>query len=198
MTMPERPIFTSEQTYVNYLDGLKDDRGIVMDFDFILSLKTGSLFGEFLENLEYVSRYTDYAGFHVSDPNWYEEGKYSTGILHPKFYEELEGYFREQKDTIDGKILEDDQVLTPMCHYSNQPAYGKANLVIEVSGGKRHDWGQFILCHLDKGFNEFDFQENVQVIDSMKKLAREKGRQEISAEETRSQYLERKRLQEEI
>lgn len=191
MTTPERHTFTPEQVYANYLDGLKDERGRVRDFSFVLSLKTSTMFGEFLENLTSTYTATDYAGLHATDPNWYEEGNYRRGILHPKLYEDLEGYFRAQK------VLEDDQVLTPICHYSNQPN-GRGNLVIEVSGGKRHDWGQFILCYLEKDFSQFDFRENTQAINSMKKMAQETGRQEISFEEARSQYLERKRLQEEI
>jgi len=192
MTTPEKPPFTPEEIYTTYLDGLKNGRGGVRTFNFVLSLKTSAMFGEFLENLTGTSTETDYAGFHASDPNWYEEGEYRTGIFHPKLYQELESYFREQK------ILEDDQVLTPICHYSNQPD-GRANLVIEVSGGERDDWGQFILCWLEKDRNEFDFQEDIQTINSMKKLAREIGRQEISFEEARRRYLERKkRAQEEI
>ncbi len=192
MTTPEKPSLTPKEIYITYFDGLKDDRGRVRTFDFVLSLKTSTMFGEFLENLTGTRTTTDYAGFHATDPNWYEEGKYRTGILHPKLYEELEGYFREQK------ILEDDQVLTPICHYSNQPAE-RANLVIEVSGGKRHDWGQFILLWLEKDVSQFDFRENTQAINSMKKMAQETGRQEISSEEARRRYLERKkRAQEEI
>lgn len=192
MTTPEKPSLTPKEIYTTYFDGLKDDRGRVRTFNFVLSLKTSTMFVEFLENFAHVGTATDYAGFHATDPNWYEEGKYRTGILHPKLYEELEGYFKKQK------ILEDDQTLTPICHYSNQ-SDGRGNLVIEVSGGRRHDWDQFILCYLEKDFSEFDFQENVQTIDSMKKLAQETGRQEISFEEARRQYLERKkRAQEKI
>ena len=195
MTTPERPVFTSEQIYANFLDGLKDYRRRVRDFDFILSLETATLLGDFLENLTAAGIATDYAGFHVTDPNWYEEGSYRTGILHPKLYGDLEDYFRQQK------LLEDDQVLTPICHYSNEPGnsegYGnpeRANLVIGVSGGKRHDWGQFILCWFEEDFSWFNLQEDPQRINEMKKLARETGRQEISYEEAKTQYLERERM----
>lgn len=185
MAIPERPNFTPEELYATYLEGLKDYRGRAINLGFILSLKTNSMFGEFLEEgLRLVTTNTDYAGFHVTDPNWYEEGKYRTGAIHPKLYEDLEGYFREQK------VLEDDQVLRPICYYSDDPD-GRANLVIEVSGGKRHDWVQFILCHLEEDFHQFDFQEDAQTINAMKALAQETGRQEISWEE----FFERRRSQ---
>ncbi len=187
MTTPEKPPFTPEEIYTTYLDGLKDDMGRVRTFDFVISLKAGTMFGDFLENLKDAIPATDYAGFHATDPNWYEEGEYKTGILHPKLYGELEGYFRKQK------ILEDDQVLTPICHYSNQPDENRANLVTEVSGGKRHDWGQFILLWLEKDVSQLDFREDTQAIDSMKKMVQETGRQEISFEEAWRQYLERKK-----
>ena len=116
MTTPERPTFTSQQIYENYLDGLKDGQGRIRNFDFILSLKTDTLVGEFLESLTNAYPITDYAGLHATDPNWYEDGNYKAGILHPKLYEQLQEYFREQKDIFGLKLLEDDQVLTPICH----------------------------------------------------------------------------------
>lgn len=170
MTSLEKPDFTPEQVYEIYLDGLKNDRGRVRNFDFILFLKTDA-FGDFLENLKDVLTYTDYAGFHLTDPNWYEEGNYRTGILHPKLYEELENHFREEMDIVDRKILDNDQVLTPICHYSNQPGPGRANLLIEVSGGERSDWGQFILCWLEEYPSQIEFQENPQTLNEMRRLA---------------------------
>lgn len=198
MTTPEKPAFTPEQIYTTYLDGLKDYRGRAKDFHFILALKNDTTFGGLLENLTCAATDMD-SVLRAFDPAWYMDGNYKTGILHPKLYEDMENYFREQK------ILEDDQVLTPICHYSNEPGNSegysnpeRANLVIGVSGGKRHDWGQFILCWFEEDFSEFDFQENPQRINEMKKLARETGRQEISYEEAKAQYLERERMRDEL
>ncbi len=162
MTRPETRSFISDQAYINYLDGLKDNRGRVRDFHFIVSLKTSTTSEKFLENL------TDAAATeisHATHPNRYEEGNYRSGILHPKLYGELEWYFRRKE------LLEDHQTLTPFCYYSSQPTEKRANLVIEVIGKKGHDWRQFILCWLENNFSQFELRGDIQTINSMKKLA---------------------------
>lgn len=101
-----------------------------------------------------VFPYTDYAGFHATDVNWYEEGNYRTGLMRVNLFHHLERLFR------DGKFLEEDQELTPICHFSENPgeallfpfliqeAIPRPNLVIDVTGGEHDSWGQFICCNL--------------------------------------------------
>ncbi len=134
---------------VDYIEGAKNYKGEIPEYyEFILRLKEGVSFGEFIEALTFVFPYTDYAGFHASDPNWYEEGEYKTGLLQPDLFFKLEEYFRR------GKLLKEDQMFLPVCHYSVNPGrqeliflpYQRPNLVIEVSGGERDSWGQFICC----------------------------------------------------
>lgn len=164
-----------------------------------MKLGPQTTFADFLEGVKYASTATDYAGFHASDPNWYEEGNYNTGALDPELFGQLEQHFRAQK------LLEEDQRLEPIIHYATGPAgehYGgifhfrnvrRANMVIEVSGGEREDWGQFITCWLEDGFHPFHLNEDPKTIDSLKALARETGKQEITPEEYWDAYDQRKK-----
>ena len=126
---------------------------------FVIDVKKEIGFERFAETFDLhdfiaVFPYTDYAGFHATDPNWYEEGKYQTGLLRMDLFQCLERLFRE------AGLLNDDEVLTPVCHYSEEP--GKAwlfpffvrgevprpNIVIEVKGGEYEGHGQFICIDL--------------------------------------------------
>ncbi len=126
---------------------------------FVLDVKSQIGFERFTETFDLddftvVFPYTDYAGFHATDPNWYEEGKYKTGIIRENLFQRFEQLFKEVG------LLEDDQILTPVCHYSDTPGEAslfpflirgvipRPNLVIDVTGGEHDSWGQFICCNL--------------------------------------------------
>ena len=97
-----------------------------------------------------VFPYTDYAGFHATDPNWYEEGQYISGLLRTNIFYHLEHLFKE------AGVLKEEQLLTPVCHYSENPGSAwlfplfirsevpRPNIVIEVRGGENESWGQFV------------------------------------------------------
>jgi hypothetical protein len=131
----------------DYYGGAKNYNGEIPDYKFVLDLKEGISFERFAENFSledflFVHYDTNYAGSHLTDPNWYEEGKYKTGILRANLYVHLEKMFRQ------AELLDEDQVLRPRCHYSDDSGKGRSNLVIEVSGGERDSWGQVICCFL--------------------------------------------------
>lgn len=125
----------------------------------VLDVKSEIGFGRFVETFDLhdftaLFPYLDYAGFHATDPNWYEEGRYRTGLVRTGLFQHLERLFRE------AGLVNDEQILTPVCHYSEEP--GKAwlfpffirgeiprpNIVIEVKGGEHDSWGQYICCNL--------------------------------------------------
>ena len=121
----------------------------------VLDVKSQIGFERFAETFDFrdciaVFPWTDYAGFHATDPNWYEDGKYRTGLLRVNLFRHLEHLFRETG------LLEDDQDLTPVCHYSDDPGTQdfiflprpRPNLVVEVTGGEKDSWGQFMCLAL--------------------------------------------------
>lgn len=107
-----------------------------------------------LEDFAFVYRYTDWAGFHATDPNWYEEGQYGTALIRPGLFRYLESLLRQ------AGLFEEGQVMTPICHYSENPgeawlfpfhinsAIPRPNLIITVEGGEKDDWGQFVCINL--------------------------------------------------
>lgn len=184
--------------YTRYLDGLKGYCNRVIDFEFIMQFNPSVTFGDFLEGIEFAGIATDYAGFHATDPNWYEEGNYETGVLEPELFGQLERHFKTRR------LLEDDQKLEPIIHFAKRPHgqhYGgifqfrnvrRADMVINVSGGERDGWGQFITCWLEDGFDPFHLNKNPDAIDTFRTLARETGKQEITSEEYWKAYEESK------
>ncbi len=179
-----------------YLDGLKGYCNRVIDIEYIMALEPDVTFGDFMEGVDFVSTETDYAGLHVTDPNWYEEGGYRTGAIEPKFFKKLEGYFRRQG------VLQDDQALGPIVHYtisSTGNDYGSERpcMMINVSGGEREDWGQFITCWLESGYRPFNLDKDLRAISELKKMARDVGKQEITPEESWAAYRERERVRKE-
>lgn len=139
---------------------------------FVLDVKSQIGFERFVESFGLddfigIYPYTDYAGFHATDPNWYEEGEYRTGLLKVNLFRHLEHLFRE------AGLLKDDQNLLPICHYSDSPGTqdfiflpeSRPNLVIEVTGGEKDSWGQFICCILGERrfFEMVDDREYVSV-----------------------------------
>lgn len=175
---------------VIYLDSLKDYLGRVRDFDYILELRKGVSFGEFLEGIQDIGTDTDYAGFHVTDPNWFEEGKYEGGALSPEFYDRLQRHLRNRY------ILEEDQTLDATCYYSKDPNHGstrwgeRAQFLVTVSGGERNNWGQFVLIYLEEDFEPFEFGEDRSPIEELKGMSSKVGRPEISFEEFWAKYMQ--------
>lgn len=142
----------------------------------VLDVKSQIGFKRFVESFdlydfEGIYPYTDYAGFHATDPNWYEEGGYQPCLLRANLFEHLEGLLKA------AELLEADQQLTPVCHYSEDPGRAwlfpflinddipRPNLVIEVIGGEKDDWGQFICFALSERrfFETVDDMEYVSV-----------------------------------
>lgn len=185
----------SQAPDIRYLDSLKDYRGKVSKFGYILSLDKKTQFADFMEGIRSYKE-TDYAGLHVLDPNWHEEGKYTMGALHPRLYEKLEEYFRERG------LLNNDQELSARCYHTQLKGGsfaldGRPELMIEVNGGVRHDWGQFICVMLDEGFEPFIFDKDKKTIDALGELAKNTGKKEISSDEARKNYLARQKSLEE-
>ena len=171
------------ESAIIYLDSLKDFRGRVLDLEYILELRKGFSFGEFLEGIRHIHTYTDYAGFHVTDPNWFEEGEYKCGALSPEFYRQLQRHLENRH------VLEEDQTLDAVCFYSKDPNHGptrrgrRTQILIGVSGGERNDWGQFVLVHLEDDFEPFDFVLDRSAIDGLKEMSSKVGSTEISPKE---------------
>lgn len=156
----------------DYVEGIKNYKGEISDYEFVLILNREISFGEFIEALTFVFPHTDYAGFHASDPNWYEEGEYKTGILHPSLFIQLEKYFRRKN------LLKEDQTLRAVCHYSISPGkqyyiflpHLRPNLVINVSGGERDRWGQFICCGITDCKDFLEVRKADNFIKSLKEM----------------------------
>lgn len=187
----DRQEVSYHESAVIYLDSLKDFRGRVRDFDYIVELKKDVSFGDFLEGISRIRTNTDYAGFHVTDPNWFDEGKYTSGALSPEFYDRLQRHLRNRH------VLEADQTLDATCYYSEDPNHGpirrgeRAQFVITVSGGEKDDWGQFVLIRLEEDFEPFEFVEERSSIGELREMSTKVGRPEISFEEYWAKYMQK-------
>jgi len=146
----------TESDYSSRIDEFYKERA---DRLTVIDVKSQISFERFIETVSLrdfiaVFPYTNYAGFHATDPNWYEEGEYRTALIRENLFLHLERLFRE------AGLVKADQVLTPVCHYSEEA--GKAfllpivirdeiprpNMVIEVRGGEHDGWGQYICINL--------------------------------------------------
>ncbi len=180
----------SPEYSVSYLDGLKNYQGQVVEFNSIMLLKDQASFSGFLEGLNFAWGQTDSDGLHFTDPNWYEEGNYQTVALDPKLHDQLEEFFRAEE------LLDDDQTLTSLCHYSDNPEDHngpRPQMMVGVSGGEHEDSGQFISCWLDDNTHSFDFNPNRDIVAALRRLAQQTGRRELSSEEYWQQYLEKQK-----
>lgn len=162
---------------VAYLDSLKDYLGRVMDFEYILRLVPRADLGGFVEAIKFIWPETDYAGLHVTNPNWYEEGKYVTGAVEPELLNAFDNLFR----IFPPHWLKDDQILKGICFYSKNKK--RADLMICVAGGEHDDWGQFILVFLVEGSDPFKLDYNPNLVSSLKEKAASVGKHEISFDE---------------
>lgn len=200
--MPENPLRLQEPQRTIYFDGLKGYGNSVVDFDFILRLKPPGDFLGFLESVNGVWPETDYAGLHAADPNWYELGRYQTGVLEPPLLEGFEDFFRKTRG------LKADQILTPICNFTETPqgegtlrdGWGgydtqrRADLMIPVKGGLFDDWGQYLVVSLVEGTKPFELNRNARLIDEIKDQARIVGKQEMTDEEKRQNWIDSMRI----
>lgn len=198
MPTPENPLELPEEEQIKYLDGLKGYRNRVEGFDFILRLKKPWEFAGFVECIEAVHQATDYVGLHATDPNWYEFGRYQTGILEPGLVQNFEDFLRMTR------ILKDDQILTPICYYTQTPigdgsfrdGWGgfdtkrRADLMICVEGGLFDHWGQYMMVYLVEGTEPFQLNTDLKLIEQLKNKAKEVGKQEMTDEEWKQEWDE--------
>lgn len=195
MSVPENPLELPEEEQIKYLDGIKGHKNRPIDFDYILRLKKPWEFAGFAECIRSVWTGTEYAGLHATDPNWYEFGRYQTGILEPYLLQNFENLLRKGRDR--KRILKDDQTLTPLCYFTETPkgdgtfrdGWGsydtqrRADLMICVEGGLFDHWGQYIMVDLVEGTKPFDLDRDVRLIEEIKNKAKGVGKQELSDEE---------------
>lgn len=201
MSIPENPLELPEEERIKYLDGLKDYRNRVTEFDFILGLKRERDYGGFVECIQAISWITDYAGFHATDPNWYEEGGYRTGIVEPGLLDCIDTLCRAYKK------LTDEQVLESGCYFTAEPRgyqrfiasvpTRRADLVIPFEGGLFDNWGQFMLIYLVEGTDPFELNTDSSLIAQIKDKARKVGKQELTDEEAHQEWEEYERTKNE-
>lgn len=198
MPIPESPLELPEEEQIKYFDGIKGFKNRVIDFDFILRLKKPWEFSGFVECIRFVWPTTDYAGLHATDPNWYEFGRYQTGILEPYLLQNFEDFLRMTR------TLEDDQILTALCCFTAVPkgdgsfrdGWGgydtekRVDLMISVEGGLFDHWGQYLNIYLVDGTEPFDLDRNVRLIEEIKNKAKAVGKQEMTDEEWKQDWIE--------
>ena len=201
MPIPENPLELPEEEQIKYLDGLKGEGNKVIDFGFILRLKKPWEFAGFVECIEYVTLKTDYSGLHVNDPNWFEFGRYQIGILEPELLQNLDEFLRIGRK----RKLQDDQILTTVCCYTQHPTgdgrfrdgWGgvdrdrRADLVIPVEGGLFDHWGQFMWIFLVTGSEPFELNTDSRLIEQIKNKAKEVGKKEMTEEEAKQDWNKR-------
>jgi len=202
MSIPENPLELPEDEQIKYLDGIKGYRNMVMPFEFILRLKKPWEFAGFVECIRSVWTQTDYAGLHATDPNWYEFGRYQTGILEPYLLQNFDNFLRMGKER--KRVLKDDQTLTPVCYFTETPkgdgtfrdGWGgydrqlRTDLMIPVEGGLFDHWGQYIMVDLVEGSRPFDLDCNPKLIEAIKNKAKLVGKQELTDEEWKEEFAE--------
>lgn len=201
MSIPENPLELPEEEQIKYLDGLKGYRNTVINFDFLLGLKRGGDYSGFVECIRSIHQETDYAGFHATDPNWYEEGGYKTGILEPGLLNCIDTLCRAYKK------LTDEQILKTECYFTSEPRgyqhfivsvpMRRADLVIPFEGGLFDHWGQFMLIYLVEGIDPFELNTDSSLIEKIKDKARRVGKQELTDEETHQEWEEYLRTKDE-
>lgn len=198
MPIPENPLELPEEEQIKYLDSLKGHRNRVIEFDFILRLKKPGQYSGFVECIRSVWPETDYAGLHATDPNWYEFGRYQTGILEPYLLQNFEDFLRMIRR------LKDDQTLKALCCFTEAPqgdgsfrdGWGdfdtkrRADLMIAVEGGLFDHWGQYMNIDLVEGTEPFDLDRNAGLIEEIKNKAKAVGKQEMTYEEWKQDWIE--------
>lgn len=196
--MSENPLELPEEEQIKYLDGLKGFKNHVIDFDYILRLKKPWEFTGFVECIEAAHQFTVYAGLHATDPNWYEFGRYQTGLLEPELFQNFDDFLRMTR------TLKNDQILRPICYYTQTPrgdgsfrdGWGgfdserRADLMILVEGGLFDHWGQYMMVYLVEGTEPFDLDCNAGLIEEIKNKAKAVGKQEMIDEEWKLEYAE--------
>lgn len=172
---------SNEEFSVEYLDGLKNYHGEVVDAEFILNLGDRVSFGEFLEQVRHFDSYFSLS-LHVTDPNWYQEGNYRTGALDVEFHSKLHQYLRGKE------IIGKDQTLDSVCHYSPDPNRGptrngeRPELMVGISG-EDEDARDVVFIYLNDDSALFKFQEDKGFISGLRMIAAGVGRQEVSIDE---------------
>lgn len=192
--MTENPLELPEEEQIKYLDGLKGYRNKVIEFDFLLGIKREGDFSGFVECIETIYQQTDYAGFHATDPNWYEEGGYQTGILEPGLLDCIDTLCRAYKK------LTDEQVLESKCYFTAEPRgyqrfivlvpTRRADLVIPFKGGLFDDWGQFMLIYIVESADPFELNTDSNLIEQIKNRAIQVGKKELTDDEQKLEWEE--------
>lgn len=199
--MAENPLELPEKDQIEYFNGIKGFKNQVIDFDFILRLKKPWEFAGFVESIKFVWPETDYAGLHATDPNWYEFGRYQTGVLEPELLQNFDDFFRLAHK------LKDDQLLIPVCYYTKTPkgdsrfrdGWGdvdtntRADLMFCVKGGLFDHWGQFLAVYIVEGIKPFDLDRNASLIEEIKKKAKTVGKLEQTDEEWKQEWTEERK-----
>lgn len=190
MPIPENPLELPQEEQTKYFDGLKGYRNKVINFNFILRSANRDYEG-FVECIRNIFTDTDYAGLHATDPNWYEEGGYQTGILEPPLMHAFDRFLR----AINFFKFKEENYLTPVCHFTQTPdsftgfAWGhtrsisRPDLMIVYEGGLFKYWGQWASVYLVDGSDPFVMDANPSLIEEIKSKARSVGKLEMTDEE---------------
>lgn len=197
----EKPLNLPEDQMIRYFDGIKGYRNEVVNFNFVLKPKIADDPDGFVECIEFVLEETNYAGLHVTDTNWYEEGNYKTGILEPRLLDTFDRFFRLINR------LKEEHTLSPICYFTNEPRgfrsfmgvepIRRPDLMICFEGGEHDDWGQYMQVYLVEGSHPFELDYNPKQIEEIKNKARLVGKQIMTDGEFLQEWKEvRKRMDE--
>lgn len=146
----------------SYFQGVDREDGTIPQYEFVLSLKEEIGIGKFREDkfmyediVLYIETY--YAGLHLFNPSWYEEGEYKIGILRADLYTELEEWARQDR------LLDDDMYLRAECYYSDQEF---SPIYVKVDGGEHDSWGQFLTIQLKDKMSIFNVSDDKEYIEN--------------------------------
>ena len=135
---------------------------------------------------------TDYAGLHVTDPNWYEEGNYVSCLLEPTLLNYLNDFLRSSG------YLKGDQgsipTLKPNCWFTERPNYRtdwfhlpsdyrRPDLMLLVEGGIFEDWGEFRSVYLVEESYPFKLDGDYELIKKIREKATLIGKQPMTDDE---------------